>query len=73
MLSVGFNEDKDFDKDGQLDVMEIAQKGVEADIIQKQQLLEEKKFEHQKEVDKEKLNIEKEKVKVQKQKNNNNK
>jgi len=62
ILSVGFNEDKDFDKDGQLDVMEIAQKGINAEIIQRQQTLEEKKFEHQKEVDNKKLELEKKKI-----------
>jgi hypothetical protein len=32
ILSAGFNEDKDFDKDGQLDVLEIARDGVNAQI-----------------------------------------
>lgn len=32
MLSTGFNEDKDFDDDGELDVMEIARNSTEANI-----------------------------------------
>lgn len=62
MLSVGFNEDKDVDDDGELDVLEIAKDGVDASIKQRKQDLEEEKFAHQKEVDKEKLTLDKRKL-----------
>ena len=65
MLSMGFNEDKDLDKDGTPDVMEIYQKGIETDLKARKQNLDESKFEHQKEVDKEKLAIEKKKASQQ--------
>lgn len=48
MLSVGFNEDKDMDDDGQLDVIEIYKKGKEVDIKSKKQTLDERKFEEEK-------------------------
>lgn len=69
MLSIGFNEDKDADDDGQLDVLEIAKFGINADIAQRKQDLEEDKFEHQLKQDeidnanaKEKLKIERKKA-----------
>lgn len=66
ILSLGFNEDKDLDKDGMPDVLEVYKAGVDADIKAKKQELDEKKFSHQKEVDKEKLKVEKAKIKQQK-------
>ena len=57
MLSVGFNEDKDADRDGELDVIELYRKGRETDIKQRKQDLDEKQFEHQKMVDKENLRL----------------
>lgn len=66
MLSLGFNEDKDLDKDGTPDVLEVYKVGVDADIKARKQELDEKKFEHQKVVDKEKLKNEKIKIKQQK-------
>ena len=62
MLSLGFNEDKDMDKDGTPDVMEVYQKGIDTDLKVRKQNLDENKFEHQKEYDKEKLSIEKKKA-----------
>lgn len=59
MLSVGFNENKDMDGDGQLDIMEIYQSGKDADIQNKKIALERDQFTHQKEVDKEELKIKK--------------
>lgn len=44
ILSVGFNENKDMDEDGELDVMEIANEGVDANIKMRKQLLEEEQF-----------------------------
>ena len=62
MLSVGFNEDKDMDKDGQLDVMEIFKQQSDANLKMKKQTLEEKKFEEQKKQNVEKNKIEKAKL-----------
>lgn len=46
MLTVGFNEDKDVDKDGQLDVLEIANQGVDANIRIREQDRKEKETNH---------------------------
>lgn len=62
ILSVGFNEDKDSDKDGELDVLEIAKKGIEADIKLRKQDLDEKKFKHQQEKDAQQISIMKSKM-----------
>lgn len=62
ILSVGFNEDKDSDKDGELDVLEIAKKGIEADIKLRKQDLDEKKFKHQQEKDAQQIGIMKAKM-----------
>lgn len=51
ILSVGFNEDKDLDKDGQPDIMEIAKFGIDADIKLRQQELREKAFKQKVETD----------------------
>ena len=53
--TLGFNEDKDYDKDGKLDVLEVAKQGVDVDIKQRKQLLAEKKFEHDKKMDEKQL------------------
>lgn len=63
ILSMGFNEDKDLDKDGVPDVLEVAKFGVEADIKRQQLSLEKEKLAHQKVNDKEKNKIEKQKAK----------
>lgn len=70
MLSLGFNEDKDLDKDGKPDVLEVYKAGVDADVKQRKQMLDESKFEHQKAQDKEKNKLEKEKNSIAKAKNN---
>lgn len=57
MLSVGFNENKDMDGDGKLDVLEIARDGIDADIRAKEHRLERDKFQHQKKVDDKELKI----------------
>lgn len=44
ILSIGFNEDKDLDKDGIPDVLEVYTKGVDAEIKQRKQDLDEAKF-----------------------------
>lgn len=49
MLSVGFNEDKDMDDDGQLDVVELYKAGQDAQIKARKQKLDEKKFKSEEE------------------------
>ena len=44
ILSLGFSEDKDSDNDGELDVLEVAKHGVDADIKKRKQDLDESKF-----------------------------
>jgi hypothetical protein len=62
MLSVGFNEDKDMDNDGQLDVLEILKAGKDADIKERKQTLDERKFEQQKKQDSVKNKLENKKI-----------
>jgi hypothetical protein len=58
IMSLGFNEDKDVDKDGKLDILEVAKQGVDVDVKQRKQQLDEEKFRHQKEMDKKNAEIE---------------
>ena len=46
-MSMGFNVDKDMDKDGEPDILEVAKHGLDAQIKLRQQALEENKFNHQ--------------------------
>ena len=62
ILSMGFNEEKDVDKDGMPDVLEVARFGVDADIKARKQDLDEKKFDHQKDVDEKKIKLENKKI-----------
>ena len=55
ILSAGFNEDKDMDNDGVLDIVELAKNSTNAQIDSRKLDLEERKFQHQKEVDKKTL------------------
>lgn len=57
MLSVGFNEDKDFDKDGQLDVLEIAQQGINAQVAMRKEDREDRLADAKIETDKENLKL----------------
>lgn len=61
ILSLGFNENKDMDKDGVPDILEVAKFGVDANIKARKQDLDEKKFMHQEKIDKEKIKLEKKK------------
>lgn len=65
MLSVGFNEDKDLDKDGMPDVLEIYKAGVDAQIKQRKQELDESKLEQQKKEHEDKTKLEERKIKAQ--------
>ena len=58
ILSMGFNENKDINENEIPDVLEVAQQGIDIMIKERKQLLDERKFEHQKVVDKKKLEIE---------------
>lgn len=63
IFSMGYDENKDRDEDGIPDVLEVAKHGLNAEIQNRKLSLDENKFHHQKEVDKEKIRIEKEKLK----------
>jgi len=56
--AMAWNEDKDVDKNGLPDVLDVANHYLDQSKFQ----LEQAKFEHQKEVDKEKLTIDKKKA-----------
>jgi hypothetical protein len=62
IMSLGFAMDKDADNDGEIDVIEVAREGVNADLKMRKQALDEKKFEHQKETDAKKIELEKKKI-----------
>ena len=62
ILSLGFNEDKDLDKDGVPDVLEVYKAGMDADIKLRKQDLDEQKLAHTKTNDKEKNQIAKAKI-----------
>jgi hypothetical protein len=62
IMSLGFNQDKDVDKDGKLDVLEVAKQGVDVDVKQRRQKLDEEKFNHQKEMDKKKAELDSKKL-----------
>lgn len=62
MLSIGFDMNKDQDNDGTPDVLEVYKSGIDADIKMRKQTLDEQKFGHQKQLDKEKLSLDKQKI-----------
>jgi hypothetical protein len=71
ILSMGFNEDKDLDKDGTPDVLEVAKFGVDAEIKNRKLNLEENKLDHQIQTDKVKERQKDQEIKIkQKQQNN---
>ena len=57
IMGASYNPDEDKDDDGENDFIEIARKGLETDIKQRKQNLDERKFENDKEVKKEELAI----------------
>lgn len=69
ILSLGFSEDKDSDRDGTPDVLELAKFGVDADIKQKRLDLDKAKFEQQKKEHMDKTEMENKKIKNQTLKN----
>ncbi|MHA1197742.1 MAG: hypothetical protein ACTSQF_00095 [Candidatus Heimdallarchaeaceae archaeon] len=58
ILALGFAEDKDVNQNQIPDVIEVMREGIDANIKLRKQNLDEKKFDHQKGVDKKKLQIE---------------
>lgn len=71
LVGASFNPDADADNDGKNDFVEIAQKGVENNMKVNEQQLNREKFEHQKQVDKKKLEQNDQKLKQDKNKNKN--
>ncbi len=65
VLSMGFNEDKDLDKDRMPDVLEVAKFNVDADIKARKQDLDERKLEQQKKEHEDKKVLEEKKIKAQ--------
>lgn len=63
IMSLGFNENKDVDNDGQLDILEVYKQGLSADIEGQHLALENRKLDHTIENDKEKNKIDKMKAK----------
>ena len=62
MLSIGFNEDKDVDNDGELDVLEVAKHNVDAQIKARKMDVEEKKLQLSEKQHNDKMQIEKKKL-----------
>ena len=62
ILAMGFAEDKDVNDNQIPDVLELARETIDADIKIRKQNLDEEKFEHQKEVDKDKIKLENKKA-----------
>jgi hypothetical protein len=58
ILAMGFDEEKDRNKNNVPDVLEVANAALDANLKTRKQDLDEEKFNHQKEVDKKKLEIE---------------
>ena len=69
ILSVGFNENPDLDNDGKLDVLEIANDGIDANILLRKQKLEEDKFNEEKRSNKVDEDNAKKKLKIEASKN----
>ena len=65
ILSMGFNENKDLDKDGMPDVLEVAKFDLDANIKQRKQDLDEKKLEQQKKEHEDNKALEEKKIKAQ--------
>lgn len=68
LVGASFNPDQDVDNDGVNDFVELARDGLDADIQRSKVKLESDKFQHQMNVDREKLRLEKEKVQIAKNK-----
>ena len=65
ILSLGFNEDKDLDKDGTPDIMEVFKAGKDADLKQSEMQLEKDKLEQRRLEHQDKMALEDKKLKEQ--------
>ena len=63
MLSVGFNEEKDMDGDGKLDVLEIARDGIAASISMSQERRADLELAHKMKIDQEEIDVKREALK----------
>lgn len=70
ILSLGFNEDKDLDKDGTPDVLEVAKFGVDAEIKSRQLDLKEAELQHTISNDKKKAEQKDKEIKIKQQQGN---
>lgn len=70
ILSLGFNEDKDLDKDGTPDILEVAKFGVDADIKARQLDLKEAELNHTISNDKKKAEQKDKEIKIKQQQGN---
>lgn len=70
ILSLGFNEDKDMDRDGEPDVLEVYKTGKDVEIKQQKIDLDKEKLAQQKIEHKDKMELEGKKIKAQQAKNN---
>ena len=68
ITGASFNPDVDTDRDGENDFIEIAKQQLKEMETKHKQSLEERKFAHQVEIDKQKLENEKKKLEIQKAK-----
>ena len=66
ILALGFNEDKDMDKDGMPDVLEVQKFGVDAEVKMSKAQLEREKFEHDKIVHQDNKKKNEEEIKIKK-------
>lgn len=71
ILSLGFNQEKDMDRDGTPDVLEVAKFGVDAQIKQRQLDLDERALDQKTDHDTEKLEVERAKIAAIKKRNTN--
>ncbi len=62
ILSMGFNEDKDADNDGELDVLEVAKHGVDAKVKMDKNQIEREKLQQSQSQHKDKMELEKKKL-----------
>lgn len=69
MLSMGFNEDKDLDRDGVPDILEVLKFGKDAEIKQRELNLKDKDITLKDKQHKEKMEVEKSKISMMKAKN----
>lgn len=65
--AASFNPDQDVDSDGVNDFIELSRNQIEGDIAIRKQNLEESKYEHQKEIDKETLRLKEKEIEAKKE------